>query len=239
MSGQGRTVTDQIIIPGDARVWATTIEGPINCIVTDPPYGMKMLSNFAVTPKGLALARAIDGDEDVQTAILLFIEVMEGLIPALADDADIYVFTGQQVLEHWITVMKNLSPEITYKKVIVWDKGNPGMGDLEGDWSNTCEFILYAKKGRHPIRERRSSIISIDKVPPGQMVHPTQKPTELMEVLINQSTNEGDLVVDPFSGSGATLLAARACNRNAIGIEVDDEYVNVIRDRLSQSVLLF
>jgi len=63
--------------------------------------------------------------------------------------------------------------------------------------------------------------------------HPTQKPLWLFEELIKYSTREGDLILDPFLGSGTTLVAARNLNRNAIGIEINDEYINMAKRRVA------
>ena len=86
--------------------------------------------------------------------------------------------------------------------------------------------------------KRRSGIIHVDKLANMKHVHPTEKPVALMEKLIEASTDRGDWVVDPFSGSGATAVAAQRLGRNAIGIEKDPRYVEVARDRLSQLTLL-
>jgi len=64
--------------------------------------------------------------------------------------------------------------------------------------------------------------------------HPTQKPEALMEIIIKTSTKEGDWILDPFAGSGTTLLIAQRLNRNCIGIEIDEEYVQVIKKRLKE-----
>jgi site-specific DNA-methyltransferase (adenine-specific) len=66
----------------------------------------------------------------------------------------------------------------------------------------------------------------------GNTVHPTQKPTELLEYLIKTYTNENDLVLDNCCGSGSTLLAAKNLNRNWIGIEKEEKYFNIAKERL-------
>ena len=62
--------------------------------------------------------------------------------------------------------------------------------------------------------------------------HPTQKPLKLMHLLIKISTDEGDSILDPFAGSGTTLIAAKHLNRSCLGIEINPEYVQIIKKRL-------
>ena len=62
--------------------------------------------------------------------------------------------------------------------------------------------------------------------------HPTEKPVELMKILIENSTNKGDVVLDPFMGVGATCVAAKQTGREFIGIEIDTKYYNLAAERL-------
>ena len=83
---------------------------------------------------------------------------------------------------------------------------------------------------KHP-----TSLISIMKPHPSKAVHPTQKPTELMEELIKTYTNENELVLDFTMGSGTTGVACKNTNRNFIGVELDEEYFNVAKDRINDN----
>lgn len=67
--------------------------------------------------------------------------------------------------------------------------------------------------------------------------HPSQKPIQLMKKLILENSKEGDTILDPFAGSGSTLVAAKSLGRNYIGIEIDEKYVKIAEDRLRQEVL--
>ena len=67
--------------------------------------------------------------------------------------------------------------------------------------------------------------------------HPTQKPIELFKYLVANFSKESDTILDPFLGSGTTLVAAKQLNRNAVGIEISPEYCEIARQRLSQSIL--
>ena len=82
---------------------------------------------------------------------------------------------------------------------------------------------------KHP-----KSIITIQKPHPSTMIHPTQKPIELLEWLINTYTNENDIVLDNCMGSGSTGVACLNTNRNFIGIELDENYFNTAEERIGQ-----
>jgi len=68
--------------------------------------------------------------------------------------------------------------------------------------------------------------------------HPTQKPVELFKYLIQTYSKESDTILDPFLGSGTTLVAAKQLNRNAVGIEISEKYCEIARQRLNQNILL-
>lgn len=223
-----------VIVHGDSRLTIPKIHTPINCVITDPPYGMNFKSNMARTPHGKKLSKKIANDDDIENAIEMFLDIMWTIVPKLAPDADIYVFSAWHVSEWWIPAVKQIDPSIELKMQLIWNKGDPGLGDLEGNWGCGYEVILYLKKGRRPIPFRRGAVISVDKIPPGQMIHPSEKPVALLEHLIRASTSPGDLIVDPFSGSGSTCLAAQKMGRNSLAFEIDEDYIAPSRSRLAQ-----
>jgi site-specific DNA-methyltransferase (adenine-specific) len=98
---------------------------------------------------------------------------------------------------------------------------------------NSCEFILFLRKGKAKRINNLGSktILKVDNV--RGKLHPTQKPVELMKILIENSSNEGDVVLDPFMGSGSTGVACLNTNRNFIGIELDKNYFEIAKERLN------
>ena len=211
---------------------------PINAIITDPPYGVAHVSAFAKVDT--RNQRPIEGDDDPSAAIDSFLAVMDLVVPHLAEQADVYVFTSWKVIDLWVEACKTLSSSgLHYSNVLTWEKGWPGLGDLEANWAFSSEFILYLKKGRRPIRSRRPSVLAFDKPTPAQQIHPTEKPVDLLMELIQQSTDPGDLVLDPWAGSASLLDACRLVDRDAIGIELDAEFARRAHERLSQQTLSF
>ncbi len=223
---------------GDARELVHTIEGSIDCIITDPPYGVAFQSGFAKTESGKKLTREIANDDDLEGALALWYEVVNGLLPKMAEHCEIYVFTGTKVYAEWRDAVDLMWPgEVSYKNTLVWDKGWPGLGDLEANWANSFELILYAKRGNRPLKSRRSSVLTFDRMATSKHIHPTEKPVELLVELLEQSTSRGDLVVDPFGGSGSTMAACQRTGRRGISFEVDPEHYERAKSRLSQQTI--
>jgi adenine-specific DNA-methyltransferase len=227
-------VSTSELIFGDSTVLTDTIDGPIHCFITDPPYGMGYQSERAVTPDGKKYTKEIDNDQDEAAAIGTFMSAMLPMIPKTADDADMYVFCRWSMLEAWKEAVNALEP-FSVHNVLIWDKVQLAMGDIWANWDYSFEFIIYAKKGRRLLPKRRSSILTFERVHAKHYIHPTEKPVPLIEELIRMSTSPGELIVDPFAGSGSTLVAAERLGRRAIGIEKDPDYYRRTSARLQAS----
>lgn len=181
---------------------------------------------MAVTEHGKKYARKIANDETPEIAIATFKNVMKSLLPATTDDCDMYIFTSYQVLSQWLCMTDDFLPQFGFKRkaVLVWEKDGPGMGDLNCPWGMGCEFILFFQKGkREKSTQRRNNVIHMPQLRPNELIHPHEKPTPLLEMLVRASTDEGDLVVDPFGGSGSLVRAVRNVGgRHAVAIEYDE-----------------
>jgi adenine-specific DNA-methyltransferase len=196
----------------------------VSCVVTDPPFGVNNLSNQAVTAEGKAQARKILNDETPEIAIAVFQDVMDQLLPATKDEADLYVFTSAQVIKEWLVMTDDYLAKHNFvrKAILIWEKEGPGMGDLNS-WGMGVEFILFFKKGaRERSDKRRNVVLHTPQLRPNTLIHPHEKPPGLLEILLKHSTVEGDFVVDPFGGSGSLVRAARNIGRSAVAIELDE-----------------
>ena len=132
----------------------------------------------------------------------------------------------------WLQIKQELGT--LYKSTIIWAKNNWTAGDLTGDFGKQYELIIYAVKGDFKFTGKRyPNIWNFNRVPPTDLKHPTQKPQELIEQMIEIGTKEGDLVLDPFIGSGTTACACKKLNRNFIGFEINPDYVKISNERLS------
>lgn len=107
------------------------------------------------------------------------------------------------------------------------------MGDTKAQFAPSYETIIFAVKGKYAFPGKRPrDLYSVLKLGSGNMRHPTEKPVALLEQLIEATTRADDLIFDPFAGSGSTLLAARNKGRRYLGIEINEDYYKVARDRL-------
>ena len=226
---------NDIIFDTNASV-ADHIDGrTIDLLITDPPFGVDVSINFAITPEGKSRNEKIDNDSSVELALATFDTMLETASPYFAEHMDVYVFTSWQVLGEWERYARTLEARygLVLKGIGVWVKGWPGLGDLKGSWGMGHEFILYLKRGCRPVHHRRTFVLSVDRLPSGQNIHPTEKPVALIESLIEMSSDEGDLVYDPFSGSGSTSLAAQKLGRDSLAFETDERFIDPSRGRLA------
>lgn len=229
------------IVHGDCREILSNFhfERPINCLLTDPPYGVDFQSTYGKNETDRELyQRKIADDHSIDDAITSFDETFRLIVPSMAEQCEIYVFSQWQVSPEWHRYLNSLTHMgIELRQLIIWEKGYPGIGDVKYNWGCGHEFIYYLKKGKRPVPYRRSGVLHVDKVRPGTNVHPTQKPVPLLKILIEYSTDEGDVVFDPYAGSGSTIVAAQELGREGIGIEIDEQYAQTARERLSQGGL--
>jgi site-specific DNA-methyltransferase (adenine-specific) len=184
--------------------------GPVDLVVTDPPYGMEFRSNYRLEPHSRIQG---DGCLDVAT-IAAAIEKAENAA---------YVFC------RW----DNLPAMPPPRSVIAWVKNNWSMGDLEHEHGRQWECICFYPQRGHRFVTRIPDVIRADRT--GNTLHPTQKPTDLLKKII--VANAGETILDPYAGSGSTLVAAFALGKSAVGIEIEERYCEIAAKRLSQQVL--
>lgn len=185
---------------------------PVDLVLTDPPYGMNFQSNYRhIKHEG------IFGDNELP------IEVIK-VLAKIPNNAS-YIFC------RW----DNLSQMPPPKSVLAWVKNNWSMGDLEHEHGRQWEAICFYQLVGHKFIKRIPDVIHNDRT--GNNLHPTEKPVDLMMRLI--SCNEGDIILDPFMGSGTTLRAAKDLGRKAIGIEIEEKYCEIAVKRLQQEVFPF
>ena len=146
----------------------------------------------------------------------------------------IYIFCGSVQVSHIRDRLISYGLSVRH---CIWEKSNPSPMNGQHMWLSSIENCVYArKKGAYfDIRERCKSAVwkcSTEKY----KGHPTPKPIELMERLIQASSQSGDTVFDPCMGSGSVGIAAKRTRRNFIGVEFDKKYYSITQDRINKAI---
>lgn len=199
----------------------------VDLVVTDPPYGVSYRTSRRSDSDPLVKNIANDSGDWEPFAAAWFSEACRLLKP----DSHFYAF-GSFVTAPQMQPL--IGGGLNLKNVLVWDKLNGSVGDLEGDFSRQYELIYFAHKGRRILngQKRYGNILRASRGSGADYEHPTQKPEEIIARLIECSSKEGDTVLDPFLGSGTTAVVAEKMGRNWIGCEIEPQYQAVAQSRL-------
>lgn len=205
-----RRIGPHTLYNGDCRDIVEAL-GTIDSVVTDPPYGMEFRSNRPVVrPKFHAIAN------DDSTDALVW-------ATSIKANHSKYVFC------RWDNMPDVPKP----KSCITWVKNNWSMGDLTGEHARQSELALFYPGPNHYFPcGRPSDVISAART--GNESHPTEKPVSLMWHVARWTDG---VILDPFMGSGTTIVAAQKLGRTGIGIEIDPIYFAIACRRIEQAML--
>jgi|TARA_R110000824_G_scaffold205189_1_gene389962 site-specific DNA-methyltransferase (adenine-specific) len=184
----------------------------VDLVLTDPPYGIQYVSN----------KREVKYDKIYGDHALPIDQIQKSIRKATSAT---YVFC------RW----DNLSAMPPPRSVLVWVKNNWSMGDLKHEHGRQWEAICFYPGPKHEFTTRIPDVIHANIT--DNVYHPTEKPEELFQALM--LANVGQTILDPFMGSGTTLVAAKRLGRTAIGIEQEEKYCEVAVKRLQQGALDF
>jgi site-specific DNA-methyltransferase (adenine-specific) len=201
--------------------------GELHHVITDPPYGLMETDGGKVQMRGAVTALDY-GDWDRAYSFEWI-----ALLPASIKSAVVF-HDHKRASGCWDAL---LAAGITPRQFLYWDKGDSGINPRR-NFVNTIEQAVYARRGPSPWNGGGSTV-NVFRRDRGQRLtaHPTEKPEDLMSWIIRCVTDAGDLVLDPFMGSGTTLVAAKRLGRRAIGIERERDYCDMAIRRLAQGAL--
>jgi len=201
----------------------------IDCLVTDPPYkiitGGDSNGKNSVRPKGI-----LKGNRELMKTIPKFSDWLPEMFRVLKDGSQNYVMVNSSNLLKMANEIEKTGFKI--QNFLIWQKNNCTPSQF---YMKNCEYTLFFRKGRSKyINDIGGSktVHSFNNII-GNKLHPTEKPIDLMEFYIRNSTNENDIVLDPFMGSGTTMVACKNLNRKGIGIEKEQMYFDIATKRLS------
>ena len=210
-------------------------DNSVDLILTDPPYKTTSRGNAGssggMLQKDINKKGRVFAHNDINCS-----EYATEFYRVLKEGTHCYVMTNHvNLIEMLNTFVKS---GFHFTKSLIWDKGNKIMGQY---YMSQFEYILFFRKGKAKRINQcgTSDILSIHntktKDSEGNNIHDTEKPVELMRILIENSSEKGEVVLDPFMGSGSTGIACIDTNRNFIGIEIDDEYFDIAKNRINET----
>ena len=226
------------LIHGDCLVEMKNIpDKSIDLIVTDPPYRLTSRGSSGTMSGYWASSLSKQGkvfennDIDIEEYLPEFYRVLK-------DGTHCYIMTNQSNLPHFLNVISKSS--FKFIKCLIWDKCNKICGRY---YMNCFEYIIMLRKGRERTINDcgQGDILRVPnkktKRNDGKNIHDSEKPITLMEILISNSSNEGDCILEPFMGSGSTCVACINTKRDFIGIELNEEYFKIAEERINNAII--
>jgi len=212
----------QTLLQGDCLELMKDIpDKSVDMILTDPPYTSPTINAFG--------RKKIRRLSDLSIQEFYFTAIKKEWERILKPNAPVCVFCD----DIYSAVLIGLFYEWQQTNLVVWDKGRIGMGN---PFRKQHEFIFYANRESIKLNKKElTHIPSIIKCNLKKEYHGAEKPIELISKLINGLTEEGGIVLDCFMGSGTTGVACKNLNRNFIGIELDEEYFKIAKQRIDDS----
>lgn len=199
----------------------------VDLIVADPPYGISR--NLNCKGKRLGTTAKLDfnfGEWDKldKKWFDLAIHKTKGWMMTFCAKKDVGYFIDVLEKNKFIAV-----------DVLVWQKPDPVPLNAKSRFLNAWEAVVIGKKpGAYWGSNYEHNIVKVQAPKGKSRVHPTQKPVELIKKLISLTTKKGDLVLDPFMGSGTTAVACLELDRNYIGFEISAEYCRLANQRIKK-----
>jgi site-specific DNA-methyltransferase (adenine-specific) len=210
----------------------------VDMALTDPPYMLNHttggIKSIGMSDRWQGLIRAGNSQLGFDTSVK-FIDWMPSVYRVLKPKGHFYVFCNDKNVRELLNVAADIG--FRQSNILVWVKNNATPNRY---YMKNCEFILFLYKERaKPINNMGDkAVIVANNIYGKNKLHPTQKPVEIIERLILNSTMPGDTVFDPFMGSGSTGVACVNTGRNFIGIELDTKYFNIASSRIEEGVLV-
>ncbi len=205
-----------------------------DCIITDPPYKTTSRGRGKSTTTGGILNNKLF-NSGKPFNIVQIEDYIDKLYAILKDTGHCYIMTNNKNLTHFLNTIDKSN--FNYVKVLIWDKVSPLPNQF---YMDRHEYIILLRKGK-AVKVNNNSIPSILNVKTVNKngidyeKHLTEKPVDLMKILISQSSQKDELIFDPFLGNGSTAIASKKLKRKCIGIELEEKYCEIAKNRLQNT----
>lgn len=211
----------------------------VDLIITDPPYNVQYNDkiNFLNEIHHGTLKHVIEGSKKWDEETVNLHELSKQMYRVLKNDSHLYIWCSEKQIADIAPSFEKSG--FTFHQILVWVKNRPSMDMTFGlKYAYKHEICLFFHKGSRKLnikRKLRNTILKYDIMGEQQeYIHPTQKPIAMFRDLIFNSTDEDDLVLDLFMGSGTSALASKQIKRNFIGFELSKHYWKISSERVNE-----
>lgn len=226
----------QRLILGDCLDVIPTL-GCVDAVVTDPPYSSGARTSADVIGRGGMsrgqrwASKPITNDRMTVTGFTWTIRHVAAQCYALLPDGGSFLsFIDWRQYPTLYGVVESVNFRV--QGVVVWDKEHMALGN---GFRNQHEFLIHAAKGVPNITDKGTPNVLRHTRISASDLHPTEKPVGLLEMILPVITERGQSVLDPFMGSGTTLVACQRLGRQGIGIEIDPDYFDIACKRVEEA----
>ena len=228
--------TPEVIEQGDCFAFLTRLEkGSVDLVLTDPPYTISRKTGFANVGSKSVKRFAVSMDFGKWDHEQIDLDKMAtGMYKVLRQGGTAIVWYDFWKCNYLADAM--VAAGFKMLRVLIWEKTNPVPLNSKANYlSNSREYaIVGVKGGKATFHSTYDNGVYRKPIPRhgGKKIHPTQKPLDLFCELIEKHSDKGDLVIDPFIGSGTTAVAALQTGRKFRGCDKDPKYVQLARERI-------
>jgi len=206
----------------------------VDLIVTDPPYGIGLYKEgAAVSSSKFAESQGAMYDDDPKTIMDMLDETFMHAARLLKPDGHAYIFFHMTRYEP-VFLMLRKHFGVCEETPLIWLKQTTGIGDPTRTWIYTYEPCFWVNRGRILVKPQPFNVLKYDTV--SKKIHSVEKPVALMRHLVEASAVKGEVILDPFAGSGSTLVAAAQLGCRFIGIEKHQDFWRSAVDRVARDL---
>lgn len=206
----------------------------IDLVVTDPPYkvisggnkNLKWQSGYSNSVLYKNDGKIFDHND------IEFMDWLPEVYRVLKQNTHFYCMTNVLNMSELLLACEKVGFKL--HNILVWEKNTANANRW---YMKNCEFTLFCYKGEAKTINNPSSkmVHQFDNIV-GNKTHPTEKPLRLLQFYIENSSNENEIVLDPFMGTGSCGVACKKLNRNFIGYEIDEKYFSIAQDRILKDI---
>jgi site-specific DNA-methyltransferase (adenine-specific) len=216
------------------KIFSQLPDDCVDLILTDPPYK----SYQSNRPLAHAKVKLVDG------ALFDAAYFAQASYRVLKPGGHLYCFCDHLTFSDIRAELERAG--FQYKNCLVWVKNNHGSGDLRGNWAPQHEFVIFVSKGRgQSLNGKRKSNVLLKRQSDGSLQfyqkvsnyrynHGTSKPVDILRVIVQASSSPGDLIFDPYGGSGSTAEACVLEERHYLMTEIDPDHFTESKERLDE-----